>query len=140
MDHKNQPPSPIAIIFFDGVCGLCNRFVDLLLRIDTDRRFFFAPLQGDTATKLLGGQLDLTNPTSIVLLIGDQRFERSEAVGIILRSLGWPWKAAGLTLALLPQKLADWGYDQVATNRYRLFGKLESCRLPTSEEQDRFLP
>ena len=129
------------ILFFDGVCGLCNRFVDLLLKADSRDRFRYAPLQGDTAQRMLGlrDQAQAGDPHSFVFLEKDKRYEQSEAVLLALRRLGGAWRLIAM-LYVFPRPLRDFVYRIVARNRYRWFGRRDECRLPTPEERDRFLP
>ena len=126
------------IVFFDGICGLCNRFIDFLLRVDQDEQFQFATLQGATAQKLLGST-EISGLKSVVLADGHSIKLRSAAVVAILKRLAWPWRAAGYGLQILPPWLRDTGYDLVAQHRYRIFGKKDTCRLPSLAERRRFL-
>ena len=127
-----------SIIFFDGVCGLCNRFVDSLLKRDTQAVFVFAPLQGETARKRLSKN-DTETLGSIVLWEQGRTFRRSTAVVRVLWKLGGVWAWLGWGLWIIPKPLRDLTYKLVALSRYRLFGKKETCRLPTPEERSRFL-
>lgn len=127
------------ILFFDGVCGLCNWSVDFVLRRDFNNDFQFAPLQGDTAKALLT-PADIENLNTLVLLVGDRTYRKSAAVVRILWQLGPLWRCLGALLWLIPLPLRNLGYSMVSRNRYHLFGKKESCRIPTAEERARFLP
>lgn len=131
------------ILFFDGVCGLCNRFVDLMLKADSRNRFRYAPLQGETAQRVLGpqdqAQTQAGDPDSFVFLENDRRYEQSSAVLLALRRLGGAWRLVAL-LYVFPRPVRDIVYRIVARNRYRWFGRRAECRLPTPEERDRFLP
>jgi predicted DCC family thiol-disulfide oxidoreductase YuxK len=126
------------ILFFDGVCGLCNRFVDFVLKHDRRGRVLFAPLQGAKAAEALPEDI-VQSLDTVVLLDGDQCHIRSSAVVRIFWNLGGPWSVPGTILWLIPKPLRDLGYKAVARSRYRLFGQKESCRLPTSDERARFL-
>ena len=124
------------IIFFDGVCNLCNGFVDFLVTRDRDSRFQFASLQGETARRLLPeGSRELR---SVVLLKDGEIFEKSDAVLRVLVQLGGLYGWSGL-FRVLPAFFRDWIYDLVAANRYRIFGRRESCRLPDPGEKEKFL-
>jgi predicted DCC family thiol-disulfide oxidoreductase YuxK len=128
------------ILFYDGVCGMCDRIVQFVLQRDRRRRFRFAALQGEAATQTLGhfGK-DPTDLDTVYVLTEDGRLlHKARAILFVLRQLGLPW-ALLTVLGVLPTVLLDWGYDRVAKNRYRVFGKYESCRLPTVEERSRFL-
>ncbi|MXZ76439.1 MAG: DUF393 domain-containing protein [Gemmatimonadetes bacterium] len=146
------------MLFFDGVCGLCNRFVDFMLRTDSQHRFRFAPLQGETARRLLGvedeagddepddptsrdsqaGDLPSDEPRSFIFLDTDGRFEQSDAVLHAMARLGGAWRLIAV-LYVFPRPLRDCVYRTVARNRYRWFGRRDACRLPTPEERGRFL-
>jgi predicted DCC family thiol-disulfide oxidoreductase YuxK len=136
---SSAAPSPPSIIYFDGVCGMCNRTVDFVLRRDRVGRFQFAPLQGDTAAARLPEQ-DRLQLSTLVLESPNGLFRRSSAVVRILRGIGGFWWLLGSLFWLVPRPLRDWGYGLVASNRYRLFGRKETCRLPTPEEAGRLLP
>lgn len=125
------------IIYFDGYCGLCNGFVDLMLRIDKDGVFKFSPLQGAHAAQNLS-RADIEDLKSIVVVIDEKTYRQSEAVLRAMAQLGGIWKAL-LLLNQLPKSITNAGYNLVAENRYKLFGKKESCRLPTPDERARFL-
>jgi len=127
-----------AIVFFDGVCGLCNSSVDFVLRHDRRGRMRFAPLQGETAARLLPAA-DRENLGSLVLWEDGQAWRRSTAVVHILWKLGGIWTVPAAVLWLIPSPLRNAGYRVVAKLRYRLFGKKETCRLPSPEERGRFL-
>ena len=127
------------ILFFDGVCGLCNWSVDFVLKRDTQGLIQFSPLQGDTARTLLP-PADLNDLDSVVLWVAGRTYRKSAAVVRVLWSLGPGWQIIGTALWLIPLPIRNLGYTLVAKNRYRLFGKKETCRLPTPEERIRFLP
>lgn len=132
-------------IFFDGVCGFCNRSVNLLLKLDRRRQFRFAPLQGETFKKVLAARPQLAEQDSIVVLFQPttgpaEVFTRSTAATFALRRLGGFFGFLGFLLWLVPRPLRDLGYRLIATVRYRLFGKLDACRLPSPEERAVFLP
>jgi predicted DCC family thiol-disulfide oxidoreductase YuxK len=125
------------VIFFDGVCGLCNGFVDFVIKIDRENLFSFSPLQGEFARNTLSPS-DVQNLSSIVVKIGDKTYRKSEAVIRVFQLVGGAWAPFGVLLSL-PTTLRDKAYDLIASNRYRLFGKKETCRLPTPEERARFI-
>jgi predicted DCC family thiol-disulfide oxidoreductase YuxK len=141
--QASSPSSVVAtdhpVIFYDGVCGLCNRWVDFVLTRDRRQRFQFAPLQGETARtrlKITGDQ----PLNSVVLVDHAGEYRKSDAIWRMLMQLGGVWRIAGTALRLVPRPLRNCGYDCIARHRYRLFGKKESCRLPTRGERERFLP
>jgi predicted DCC family thiol-disulfide oxidoreductase YuxK len=127
------------IVYFDGVCGLCNRFVDFLLTQDTRDRLRFAPLQGETARQNLPQKLT-ENLKTVAFVEGGRFWTHSAAVVRIFWRLGPVWRMTGTLLWLIPRPLRDAGYRLIAARRYRLFGQRETCRLPTEAERARFLP
>lgn len=136
---------PNPIILYDGVCALCNRLVQFVLKHDSRDRFRFASLQSDFAAPILKrhgaapGGLD----TMYVVLDHSQPREhlasRSDAIVVILRGLGGGWATVSSGLRVLPRWLRNWGYNLVARNRYRLFGKYDSCPIPSEKDRGKFL-
>jgi predicted DCC family thiol-disulfide oxidoreductase YuxK len=131
------------ILFFDGVCGLCNRTVDFLLRVDRDRIFLYSPLQGETFREVARNHPETANEDSILLLWKrpgkETLLQRSDAVLCILEQLpGYRW--LGRTGRLVPHPMRDLVYRLIAATRYPVWGKRSSCRLPSPEERTRFLP
>ena len=127
------------IVYYDGLCGLCDRFVQFVLRRDRTARFRFAPLQGSTARERVPSTLD-PGASRTVILEEKGRFRvRSDAALAILAGLGSAWRLVAL-LRVIPRPLRDAVYDLVARNRNRWFGRLDECRVPGPAERDRFLP
>lgn len=129
----------ISIVFFDGLCGLCNATVDFILSRDRDRRFRFAPLQGETARGEVSAE-ELERLDTLVLRNSSGVYRRSAAVVRIAWGLPGIWKLLGGLLWLVPLPLRDLGYRIVSKYRLQWFGKKETCRLPTPEERELFLP
>ena len=130
-----------AVILFDGVCNLCNAWVLFVIDRDPGARFAFAPLQGDVAAALLRERRYQSRPdfpASIVLIEEGRVYDRSTAVLRIFRRLTGLWPALSVLLAI-PRVPRDLVYDWCARRRYRWFGRLEACRLPTAELRSRFL-
>lgn len=127
------------VLFFDGVCGLCNATVDGLMRRDRAGVLRFAPLQGETAGRLLP-EADVKGLASVVLVDGAGTHRRSDAIVRVLRHLGGRYRIPAAALWLVPKPLRELGYRIVAKVRYRVFGKKETCRMPTAAERSRFLP
>lgn len=126
------------IIFFDGQCGLCNRFINFILRFDSKKQLYFSPLQGDTAKKLLNSGLS-RDLRSIVFWDTRRAHLRSDAVLNTLKKIGGVWGLLAGLLGIIPRSVRDASYDFIAFRRYRWFGKQPTCRIPTPEEQIRFL-
>ncbi|OFZ19926.1 MAG: hypothetical protein A2Z20_07730 [Bdellovibrionales bacterium RBG_16_40_8] len=126
------------IIFFDGVCNLCNGFVDWLLRHDRKRIFKIASLQGETAKKCLSGE-KISKNQSIVLYCDKVVFDKSQAILMIFSRLSAPWSYLR-ALMYMPTPLRDMIYGFIARYRYKIFGRRAVCRVPTTEERKQFLP
>jgi predicted DCC family thiol-disulfide oxidoreductase YuxK len=131
--------SPAPVLFYDGVCGLCNRFVDFVIARDAAAVFRFAPLQGETAREHLP-EADVRDLNTVVLQDEQGVFRKSAAAVRVLMRLGGGWGILGRILWLVPRPLRDAGYLLVARYRYAIFGKKETCRMPTPAERARFLP
>ena len=133
------------IILYDGVCGLCNRLVQFVLKRDSRDRFRFASLQSPFADRILqrfGANPQDLDTVYVVVNYGqpDERLAaRSDAVILILRELGGFWNALSWLLRALPRWLRDWKYNVVARYRYRVFGKYDSCPLPQEKDKRKFL-
>ncbi len=138
-------PGPNPIILYDGVCGLCNRLVQFVLRHDSQDRFRFAALQSDFASQILrrhGATAEDLDTMYVVIDPGlreERIVSRSDAAGAVLRELGGGWSALGVLLVVLPWWLRNWGYNVVARNRYGTFGKYDSCPIPSQEDRRKFL-
>jgi predicted DCC family thiol-disulfide oxidoreductase YuxK len=138
-----MPDSANPVLLYDGVCGLCNRVVQFILKHDDKGvRFRFASLQSDYAARVLHPyELDPQQVDTVCLTErpGEPPKTQSDAVISVLRVLGGFWSALATALRIFPRPLRDWGYRPVARHRYRIFGKYESCMLPAQKYQDRFL-
>jgi predicted DCC family thiol-disulfide oxidoreductase YuxK len=132
------------IVLYDGVCGLCNRLNQFLLKRDRNDRFRFASLQSDFATKLLARHGADSNDLDTVYVVldhgqpGERLLMRSEAILYTLTHLNGIWKLAAIA-RVLPRALRDAVYGVIARNRYRVFGKHESCLLPEPGHRRKFL-
>lgn len=128
-----------SVIVFDGVCNLCNAGVDFIIRRDRGARFTFASNQSPAGQELLTrAGLDPLDADTIVLFEDGRIWLRSSAVLHIARQLGLPWKLA-YHLRFIPTIARDAVYRLVAGSRYRVFGKRDTCRLPSAAERSRFL-
>ena len=142
-----QAPSAaegVHLVLYDGVCGLCNRLLQFLLKHDHRAVFTFASLQSATGRALVercGGNYD--ELTSFYVLAnyrtGHARmFSRSGAALFVAGELGWPWKVV-LLMRVLPTAILDRAYDVVARSRYRVFGRYDQCLTPGPEFRGRFV-
>ncbi len=130
-----------TVVLFDGVCNLCHRTVQFILRHDRARRFVFASQQSEVGQQLLSqhGIPTAAALTDSVVVVEEGRvWLESDAALHILYRLGGVWRIPAL-LRWVPKGLRDWVYRLVAKNRYRLFGRLERCMVPTPELKERFL-
>ena len=127
------------IVFFDGVCNLCQRSVQFILTHDPKAIFSFASLQGEVAKKILSShQLDAGKMNSLVLLENGHVYIRSTAALRVAKQLSGIWTILYVFI-IVPPFIRDAVYDWIARNRYRWFGKQETCWLPRTEWKDRFL-
>ena|SRR5579863_7866363 len=157
------------ILLYDGVCGLCNRLVQFILRRDPGGVFRFASLQSAMAGRILArhgadaGDLDTVYVVVNCDQAGEELLPRSDAVVFILRHLGAAsprsagranapvptqttatpgsafWRVSGFLLQGVPRTVRDWGYGVVARNRYRVFGRYDTCPVPSEDTRSRFL-
>ena len=135
-----------AIVLYDGLCGMCDRSVQWLLKHDRRGELLFAPLQGETAQPYLQAARGMngTDLDTMVLVerneSGDESISvRSRAWFRIIQRLGLPWSLLG-ALRVLPGPVAEALYRFVSRNRTRWFGKLDACRVPDAVARRRFLP
>lgn len=127
------------IVVFDGVCALCSGWVRFLLRHDRRGVFRFAAMQEPVGRGLLIAHgIDPDDPVSFLLVDKSTGWHDSDGVIEVLRRLGGAWRLAGL-LRIIPKRPRDAAYRLLARNRYRVFGRRDSCMLPRPEARDRFL-
>jgi predicted DCC family thiol-disulfide oxidoreductase YuxK len=137
--------SPEPIILYDGVCGLCNRLVQFLLKHDREGRLRYASLQSDFAAKVLQRHgidpkdLDTLHVVENYDQPNERVLQRSNAVLRAGRELGGAWSAMTSLARIVPRPLRDLVYRFVAQNRYRVFGKYDTCMLPDPNQRSRFL-
>lgn len=133
-------PKNKKVILFDGVCNLCNSSVNKVINYDKQNTFLFAALQSDAGreiTKQLG--INTTEVDSIILYDSEMAYYvKSTAAIKVMNDLGGFWKLTKV-FWIFPEGFRDWVYDIVAKNRYKWFGKQESCTLPTPELKAKFL-
>ena len=131
------------VILYDGVCNFCNTFVDLLLRIDSEQKLRFAPLQSRIGQELLlamGKQADDISSVVLVKAKTGESYDKSRCVLKVVEELG-PVAALASQVALrvVPENIRDSIYDTVAENRYNFMGKRDECRCSDPQFADRFL-
>ena len=133
------------IILYDGVCGLCNRFVQFLLKHDKQARLRFASLQSEFAERVLTRHgIDPKDLDTVQVVVNYERPDervlgRSDAILRAGNELGMPWNVLATIARIVPRALRDVVYFFVARNRYRVFGKYETCMLPDPNQRHRFL-
>ncbi len=153
MVHLNDI-GPRLLVIFDGHCGFCNRSIRWFLTRDRFDRLRFIPCESPKVAALLArhrivqtedGLGSSTLAPSTILVVGnletpvEQVLVRSEAAIAMLRELPRPWPAVASVMSWIPRPLRDLGYRLVARFRYRIWGRLESCPIPTAQERSRFL-
>jgi len=147
--HDEGPPDLdglLPVLFYDGVCGLCNRTVQFILRRDRREVFRFAPLQGPLANRILKAHgIDPSDLDTIYVAVNcdqsskERLLARSDAAVFVLRELGGIWRVGAAVLRVMPRSVRDWGYGLIARNRYRVFGRYETCPIPSESVRTRFL-
>jgi predicted DCC family thiol-disulfide oxidoreductase YuxK len=139
MKELYNPYHGQKIVFFDGICGLCNREVDFLLKKDHDKKLRFASLQSDNSKiflqKIHGQPL---KEDTIIFYDEGLFYIKSTAVLKIAGYLGLPWSAIAV-LQVFPRPWRDGIYDLIARNRARWFGTREKCRVPDQETSGRII-
>jgi predicted DCC family thiol-disulfide oxidoreductase YuxK len=129
---------PDGLVLFDGVCVLCSGWVRFLIERDSANIFRFTPIQspyGRALAQRLGVNTDMPE-TNAVMFGGRAYFKSDSAIQALGRLPRWRWVRA---LSIVPRPVRDWLYDRVAQNRYRLFGKTESCMMPNADLMRRFV-
>lgn len=135
MNIENRP-----IVVFDGVCLLCNRWVDFLLRHDRVGRYRLAAMQGNHGRRLLLTHgLSVDDPSSFLLVQDGLGFTDTQALIRVLAGLGRGWQIVAWMIRTVPRFVRDPTYRWVARHRYRLFGRRTHCRLPDPAYVERFL-
>ena len=128
-----------SILMFDGVCNLCNRLVDFIIRKDRRGNIKFVTLQSPAGRSLFR-KIGLTEVDidSVVFITGGNYFIKSSAVLHILKTIGGGWKLL-YGLKIIPVCIRDYFYDIIARNRYRIFGRSDTCMLPAPDIVNRFI-
>jgi len=133
----NSEPNPI--ILFDGVCNFCDASVNFIIKSDSDNQFRFAPLQSEVAAELTKKYgIDTEETDSVILIENDKVYTYSTAALRIAKKLGGI-KALIYGFIIVPKVIRDFFYKLFAKYRYKLFGKKDTCMIPTPEIRERFL-
>lgn len=125
------------IVFFDGVCGFCNGWINFLIDVDKNKNLRYAALQSETAKMTLPDTY-ISNLNSIIFLDGQKMYSKSTAVLRIFLTLGGMWSMIGMFI-VFPGIVRDFIYDLIARYRYNIFGKLDACRMPNDQTKKLFL-
>ena len=134
------PNLPARIVLYDGVCGFCNGSVQWLIAHDRRHRLRYAALQGEAASALRARHPEIPDELDTIAFVEHERvWLRSSAVFRVLRELPAPWRWISLLRWLLPRAVWDVAYRAFARRRYRWFGRLEACPIPSAEVRARFL-
>lgn len=137
--HVPPFPDDKALIVFDGVCVLCSGFARFVLKRDKSFAFRLVTAQSPLGQALFRHYGLATDDFETNLVIAEGRaYAKLDTVIVAGARLGGPWRLLVL-LRLLPRPFADWLYDKIARNRYRLFGRTEACMMPPPEWRDRFI-
>ncbi|WP_431703243.1 thiol-disulfide oxidoreductase DCC family protein [Pseudomonas sp. BR20] len=142
--QTRHAPAPLlkpgeTVVLFDGVCKLCNGWARFLIRHDRQRRVRLAAVQSPEGQALLAwAGLPLDQFDTLAVIRDRHYWVRSDAVLEIIAQLPRAWRPL-LLLRGIPRVLRDWAYDRIARNRYRLFGKYDTCLLPDPDHEQRFL-
>jgi predicted DCC family thiol-disulfide oxidoreductase YuxK len=140
MSNASQP-----ILLYDGVCGLCNRFVQFILRRDHAEVFRFAALQSPLAAQILQRHgASATHLDTVYVVVdpqqtGERLLARSDAAIFVLATFGGIWAVTAALCRVVPRPLRDAVYNLVARNRYPVFGKFDACPLPDPRHRHRFV-
>ncbi len=128
------------IIFFDGVCNLCNASVQFVIAHDNKEQFGFTAIQGELAKNVLPKfNVDQTQLSTVLLLEEGKLYTKSSAALRIARKLGGAWPLL-YGFIIIPKFIRDWFYSIIAKNRYKWWGKQESCWVPTPQLKSKFYP
>jgi predicted DCC family thiol-disulfide oxidoreductase YuxK len=128
-----------SLIVFDGVCILCSGFARTITRLDRAGKFRFVTAQSPLGRALFESHgLRTDDFETNLVLIGGKAYTHLDGFIAVMNTLGWPWRAAKLLL-VLPLPVRDWLYERIAKNRYALFGKKDSCDIPSPALKERIL-
>lgn len=129
-----------SVLVFDGVCVVCSRWVAFVLRHDRSAMYKFAAMQSATGRALLMEHgMDPDDPISFLLLEDGIAYTDTNAIIRVLRSFGGSWRITSVIIRAIPRWMRDNGYRWLARNRYRLFGKRDTCLVPSPTTADRFI-
>lgn len=134
----NPQHDDATIVFFDGVCNLCNHSVQWIIKRDQRKQFYFASLQSTFARDFMTQHPRIGSSNSVILWHKGKYRDQSDAVLSIVAILGFPWNILMIG-KILPRSFRNLVYQWIAKNRYRWFGKRDTCMIPSPDLNDRFL-
>lgn len=127
------------VVFFDGVCNLCNSTVQFIIRHDRNRIFLFCSLQSKKTEEIFNKlNFNFSKPETIILLDRNKLYSGSTAILKILRKMNCPYQIFFI-LIIIPKPFREIVYRYIAKRRYKWFGKRENCMLPDDELKNRFI-
>ncbi|MDO7084547.1 thiol-disulfide oxidoreductase DCC family protein [Pseudocolwellia sp. AS88] len=142
MNDNKYPPHITAgdcVILFDGVCKLCSIWSQFIIKYDTQGRFKLCSVQSPEGQSILRYFDMPTGHFDTMLYVeGNQCFDKSDAFLNVIRKFGYPWRLL-YVFKILPKCIRNWFYDRIALNRYSLFGKYDTCVVPSKENENRFI-
>ena len=130
------------IILFDGICNYCIGWVNFIIKHDKKKKFMFCSLQSETAKNLLSKNNFLSaqqQMETVVLIQNANYFFKTDVTIMIAKNFGGWWWSVAILLTIIPPFIRNFFYDIIAHNRYKWFGKKESCMIPTPDIKSRFL-
>lgn len=142
MTSEKYPPNVKVndcVILFDGVCKLCNAWSQFIIKYDNYKRFKLCSVQSPEGQQILEYfNMPTDNFDTMLYVEGNRSFDKSDAFLTVVNKLGFPWRIL-YVFKIIPTGIRNWLYDRIALNRYSLFGKYDSCLIPTKDNDDRFL-
>ena len=134
-----ESPDINNIVLFDGICNFCDSSINRIIRHDKKNRFRFAPLQSETGKKLAKQYfIDTEKTDSIILIENNKAYTKSTAILRISKHLNTLYPLM-YGFMIIPAFIRNFIYDFIARNRYRWFGKKDSCMIPTAEVRSKFI-
>ena len=138
-DFNNEVNTNQSLVLFDGVCHFCNNSVNFIIDRDPKKKFVFAPVQSELAVKALVRFGESNNVIdSIILIQNNKIYKRSRAALEIVKQLTGLWPTCYVFI-IVPGFIRDLVYNYIAKNRYKWFGQMDACRIPTPDMRERFL-
>lgn len=138
-EHANRESDSAGIVLYDGVCKLCNGWVNFILHHDRHHRVRLAAVQTEKGRELLvAAGLSPDEINTIVLMHNGKVYLRAAAIFRVMKWLPFPWRCFGV-LRFFPKGISNRCYDLIAQNRYRLFGRYSEYQQPRADHPGRFL-